>query len=100
MRFGEIAVDPVVAVAEMDAGGLALEFFQIERAGVGEHEVAHVDVRADARVAAVVHAPLPPLRETSGASFRLLSQRVAVQSRTTFPQSPERIAAKPCSNSK
>ena len=52
---GQVAVDFAVAIADVDMDGFAFEFGQINRAGVGQHEVADVDIGAHARVVALVH---------------------------------------------
>ena len=52
---GQIAVDFAVAIADVDMDGFAFELGQINRAGVGQHEVADVDIGADARVGALFH---------------------------------------------
>src|SRR5258708_1698123 len=52
---GQVAVDFAVAIADVDMDGFAFELGQINRAGVGQHEVADVDIGAYARVGALVH---------------------------------------------
>ncbi len=52
---GQVAVDFAVAIADVDMDGFAFELGQINRAGVGQHEVADVDIGVHARVGAFVH---------------------------------------------
>jgi hypothetical protein len=52
---GQVAMDFAVAVADVDMDGFAFEPGQINRTGVGQHEVADVDIGPHARVGALVH---------------------------------------------
>ena len=52
---GQVAVDFAVAIADVDMDGFAFELGQIDRASVGQHEVADVDIGAHAWVGALVH---------------------------------------------
>jgi hypothetical protein len=52
---GQVAVDFAVAIADVDMDGFAFELDQINRASVGQHKVADVDISAHARVSALVH---------------------------------------------
>src|ERR1700722_19907497 len=52
---GQVAVDFAVAIADVDMDGFAFEPGQINRAIVGQHKVANVDIGAHAWVGALVH---------------------------------------------
>src|SRR6516164_1009984 len=52
---GQVAVNFAVTIADVDVDGFAFELGQINRASVGQHEVADVDIGAHARVGALVH---------------------------------------------
>ena len=54
----QIAVDFAVAIADVDMDGSVFELGQINRASVGQYEVADVDIGAHARVAALVQETL------------------------------------------
>jgi hypothetical protein len=52
---GQVAVDFAVAIADVDMDGFAFELGQFNRASVGQHEVADVDIGAHPWVGALVH---------------------------------------------